>query len=498
MLSARDQLNVINAYREVGTYRGAAEMCGTTHKTVKRIIEHDGVRAERVSEPANYEVVREFVAAKVDKTKCKMTAKRLLPLAVAAGYLGSDRNFRRLVAQEKKAWRRARAAEGQRRPAIWSPGEYLVIDWGVLGGLHVFCAVLAFSRVRFIRFADNERADTTMAFLAECFETLGGVPQVVLADRMGCLKAGVVADIVIPTPDYVRFAMHYSFRPDFCQGKDPASKGIVENLVGYAKTDLMVPLGVIEGPLEPRAVNTAAVGWCTEVNAVRHSEICAVPAERLAQTELGLLKALPSLRPSIGRREIRKVDKLSTVRFASARYSVPKALVGQQVTLQVGAGRVTVFIAATGEVVAEHPLLAAGEASIVDAHYGGARPTVPARKIWPRKPAEKAFCALGPVAEQWLRGAAAAGNTRLSVELEELAALAAAHGRDELIAALRRAVAFGRWWASDVRSILAAGTGVAQPQAAGEALVIELPVTASRSLADYSLSNLGALPGGLS
>jgi len=70
--------------------------------------------------------------------------------------------------------------------------------------------------------------------------------------------------------------------------------------------------------------------------------------------------------------------------------------------------------------------------------------------------------------------------------------LEAAHGRDDLIAALRRAVAFGRWWASDVRSILAAGTGVAHPQAAGEEPVIELPVTASRSLADYSLSNLGA------
>lgn len=92
----------------------------------------------------------------------------------------------------------------------------------------MFCAVLAFSRVRFVRFADNERADTTLGFLAECFETLGGVPQVVLADRMGCLKAGVVADVVIPTPDYVRFAMHYSFQPDFCQGYDPASKGIVE------------------------------------------------------------------------------------------------------------------------------------------------------------------------------------------------------------------------------------------------------------------------------
>ena len=51
----------------------------------------------------------------------------------------------------------------------------------------MFCAVLAFSRVRFIRFADNERAETTLALLAECFETLGGAAQVVLADRMGCL-----------------------------------------------------------------------------------------------------------------------------------------------------------------------------------------------------------------------------------------------------------------------------------------------------------------------
>jgi transposase len=111
-----------------------------------------------------------------------------------------------------------------------------------------------------VRFADNERADTTLALLAECFETLGGVAKVVLADRMGCLKAGVVADVVIPTPDYVRFATHYRFRPDFCQAHDPASKGIVENLVGYAKTDLMIPLGVLDGqPHDLSAVNAAAV-----------------------------------------------------------------------------------------------------------------------------------------------------------------------------------------------------------------------------------------------
>ena len=65
-----------------------------------------------------------------------------------------------------------------------------MIDWGSEGGLHVFCAVLAWCRVRFVRFARDERAATTLAMLAECLEVLGGVPGKVLADRMGCLKGG--------------------------------------------------------------------------------------------------------------------------------------------------------------------------------------------------------------------------------------------------------------------------------------------------------------------
>jgi hypothetical protein len=63
-----------------------------------------------------------------------------------------------------------------RRLAVWSPGEHLVIDWGALAGLHVFCAMLAWSRFRFVRFAADERVATTLGMLAECFEVLGGVP----------------------------------------------------------------------------------------------------------------------------------------------------------------------------------------------------------------------------------------------------------------------------------------------------------------------------------
>jgi hypothetical protein len=32
-------MNIISAYRQVGSDRGAAELCGTTHKSVKRVVE---------------------------------------------------------------------------------------------------------------------------------------------------------------------------------------------------------------------------------------------------------------------------------------------------------------------------------------------------------------------------------------------------------------------------------------------------------------------------
>ncbi len=218
-------MDIISAYREVGTFRGGAAVSGTTDKTVKRVIarhEAGGGALERAPRGRNYDSVVELVAERIGKTAGRISAKRLLPAARAEGYAGSARNFRRLVSAQKRLWRRDN--HRGRRPAVWSPGEHLVIDWGAVGRLHVFCAVLAWSRVRFIRFALDERAETTLRLLAECFETLGGVPGVVLADRMGCLKGGVVANVVVPSPEYLRFAAHHGFRPDFCEANDPESK----------------------------------------------------------------------------------------------------------------------------------------------------------------------------------------------------------------------------------------------------------------------------------
>ena len=483
MITARERMDILSAYREVGSYRGAADICATTHKTVKRAVLADAAKnatAESEMVVHNYDDVRDVVAERVAKTQGRISAKRLLRVARAAGYAGSARNFRRLVAQEKQSWRRSN--HRGRRPAVWSPGDMLVIDWGEIGSLSVFCAVLAWSRWRFVFFADNQRADTTMAALAACFEALGGVPATVLSDRMGCLKAATVAGLVVPTADYVRFATHYGFRPDFCEGHDPESKGLVENLVGYVKSDLMIPAELTAGDLV--AANAAGVVWRAEVNAAVHSEISAVPDERLA-VERDLLKVLPALRATVAKVVLRKVDRLSCVRFGSARYSVPARHIGRQVEVRVVDGVLEVIL--LGTVQATHTLVAPGETSIVDDHYGGPRPATPARAVRPKTAAEIAFCALGPAAVAFIKAAAAAGNSKLGGDLDELAAMEAAHGRDALIAAVERAVEFGRHRASDVRSILAAGTGVARPTQPGDALILALPAVATRPLSDYAI-----------
>src|SRR2546427_304021 len=178
MKSARERMDVVNAYLELGTYRAAAERCGTTHKTVRRIVQrwragqldHAQVRPNRAR---NTDVVADLVVRRVKDTKGRITAKRLLPEARVAGYPGSARNFRRVVARAKAVYGRTARSY---RPWVPAPGEHVVIDWGEEGPLKIFCAVAAWSRYRFVRFATDERRETTLGLLAECFESLGGVP----------------------------------------------------------------------------------------------------------------------------------------------------------------------------------------------------------------------------------------------------------------------------------------------------------------------------------
>jgi len=69
-------MDVIAAYQQVGSYRAAAAMCGTTHKTVRRIVQAQlagdlGGERRRPARPRrrNFDPVADLVADKIAKTR---------------------------------------------------------------------------------------------------------------------------------------------------------------------------------------------------------------------------------------------------------------------------------------------------------------------------------------------------------------------------------------------------------------------------------------------
>ena len=111
-------MDIISAYREVGTYRGAAVVCGTTHKTVKRVIarhEAGGGVPERAARGHNYDGVAELVAARV-----KATVGADLGEAAAAG--GAGRGVCGVGAELPAAGRGAQAGVAGRASPWPAPG----------------------------------------------------------------------------------------------------------------------------------------------------------------------------------------------------------------------------------------------------------------------------------------------------------------------------------------------------------------------------------------
>ena len=112
----------------------------------------------------------------------------------------------------------------------------------------------------------------------------------------------------------------------------------------------------------------------------------------------------------------------------------------------------------------------------------------PARAVRAKTPAEKAFVALGPVAEEFIKGAAASGVTTLAADLIELCDMEAAHDR-EALPGRHRAGCRVRTVPGHRRALHPGCRHRCSPAAAspGDALIVDLPVTETRSLGDYAI-----------
>ncbi|GAA6424519.1 hypothetical protein K090096B2_39210 [Bacteroides fragilis] len=128
-------------------------------------------------------------------------------------------------------------------------GEYAQADFGekwmrTENGksikVYFFAIVLSRSRYKFIYFS-RRPFDTGLAVYAHelAFEYFGGRPQKIIYDQDKVLIARANMGDLILTGKFQAFVKEQHFHPVFCHKADPESKGKVENVVKYVKTNFL-------------------------------------------------------------------------------------------------------------------------------------------------------------------------------------------------------------------------------------------------------------------
>jgi transposase len=276
---------------------------------------------------------------------------RLLEEARQAGYADSRATFYRWLATFREQHREVAAACRFET----DPGEQAQFDWATytlpLGGIatkvYLYSLLLGYSRRVhwFPSLAENQEA--VFEALEAGFGHFGGACRFLLVDNAK-----------------VFLHLHRASTPHH-----PQSKGKVENPFGHLEERLLIgstwrdfdhfqaELGAFEARWEQRVHGTTKVP----------------PVARFAKEQPVLLPlpATPFL-PLV--ESCRQVSKDCLISYGGVRYSVPWPSAGKSVRVRHSQGRDLVVSAASGEVLARHPLRPSGSPPVLcPEHYEGLR-----------------------------------------------------------------------------------------------------------------------------
>ena len=233
-------------------------------------------------------------------------------------------------------------------PLDHEPGDAMQFDWGdmsaVIAGVKitvsVFCAALPHSGA-LCAFVYPDKS--TLSFLhghIQAFEFLGGVSRRCIYDNLKTAVKKGSGKNAVKQVNFIRLEAHYGFEAVFCNVASGWEKSNVENAVAIVRRIAFTPMPRVDSyeTLQNHVTNRCLHYAQTHtISGHEHSIRDSLEQERK------LLLPLPDVRLDTGFTSTALVHPDLTVHHEGTRYSVPRHLVGKEVTLKLSPFHITVF-----------------------------------------------------------------------------------------------------------------------------------------------------------
>ena len=244
-------------------------------------------------------------------------------------------------------------------------GEAMVVIAGVACKAHFMAFDLPHSDDCFVQAFP---AETTEAFLeghVRAFEYFGAVPTRILYDNTTLAVARILGDGErMKTRAFSELQSYYLFAEKFGRPAKGNDKGKIENMVGYARRNFMVP---IPQAASWEALNAQLAADCRARRARRLRGHTETIAERFERDRAAMLP-LPATPYEACDKVSARVSSISLVRYRTNDYSVPTQYGHRQVLIKGYVHRVEIVCGS--EVIARHQRSYARETAVYDPlHY---------------------------------------------------------------------------------------------------------------------------------
>jgi transposase len=348
---SRNSIAVVVADPQTATYRLTQPRAAPVMDAVKAIV--------------NAWLVADQTAPK----KQRHTAHRIFErLVTEQGFKGKEPTVRRYV--------RLRRAEIEVPEAFllleYSAGMDAQCDFGeadvILDGqpitVQLFCMRLCYSKAAFVCAFPHQRQEAFLEGQRRAFEFFGAVPRRIWYDN---LKTAVHKILVGHRREeqqaFLAFRSHYLFESRFCTPGEGHEKGLIENLVGYARRNFLVPVPAVPSLV---ALNTELLARCQQEETRRLQGESQTIGERWTE-ERGAMLPLPPHPYDCCRIVPARVNRYSLVTFETNRYSVPTEYAGRQVLVKAFVDRL--HVALEDRVIADHLRSYQREGDILDPQH---------------------------------------------------------------------------------------------------------------------------------